>query len=138
MSPGRRWRLRSTELARRKFLKTVLDYYHCKEYLHKVAKAHYESAERALEGVEATLTRLYVGKVGWVLGELKRMQATSEAAVRAISNGWDYLYAHRDRAHYWKFRRGGYPIGSGGIKSSNKFICHVRLKRSGALWYELN
>jgi hypothetical protein len=26
----------------------------------------------------------------------------------------------------------------GGIESSNKFICHVRLKRSGAWWYELN
>ena len=33
-------------------------------------------------------------------------------------------------------RRGGYPLGSGGIESSNQFICHVRLKRSGAWWYE--
>ena len=33
---------------------------------------------------------------------------------------------------------GRYPLGSGGIESSNKFICHVRLKRSGAWWYELN
>jgi hypothetical protein len=32
-------------------------------------------------------------------------------------------------------RRGGYPLGSGGIESANKFICHVRLKRSGAWWY---
>jgi hypothetical protein len=116
----------------------VLDYYHCKEYLHKVAKVQYESAERALEWVEATLTRLYVGKIGWVLGGLKRMKATSEEAAKAISNCWDYLHAHRDRTHYRTFRRGGYPIGSGGIESSNKFICHVRLKRSGAWWYELN
>jgi hypothetical protein len=29
-------------------------------------------------------------------------------------------------------------LGSGGIESSNKFICHVRLKRSGAWWYEAN
>jgi Uncharacterised protein family (UPF0236) len=115
-----------------------LDYYHCKEYLHKVTKVHYESAERALAWVEATLTRLYVGKVEWVLGGLKRMKATSEEAAKAISNCWDYLYAHRDRTHYRQLRRGGYPIGSGGIESSNKFICHVRLKRSGAWWYELN
>lgn len=26
-------------------------------------------------------------------------------------------------------------MGSGGIESSNKTICHVRLKRSGAWWY---
>jgi uncharacterized protein UPF0236 len=116
----------------------VLDYYHCKEYLHKVAKVQYESAERALEWVEATLTRLYMGKVGWVLGGLKRMKALSQEAAKAISNCWDYLYAHRDRTHYRRFRRGGYPIGSGGIESSHKFICHARLKRSGAWWYELN
>src|SRR5262249_21205993 len=40
------------------------------------------------------------------------------------------------RTHYRTFRRGGYPLGSGGMESANKFICHVRLKRSGAWWYE--
>ena len=29
-------------------------------------------------------------------------------------------------------------MGSGGIESANKFICHVRLKRSGAWWYVTN
>lgn len=116
----------------------VLDYYHCKEYLHKVAKSQYDSPERALEWVEATLTRLYLGKVRWVLGGLKRMQPASAEAGKAIDNCWVHLHAHRDRTHYGKFRRGGYPIGSGGIESSNKFICHVRLKRSGAWWYEAN
>ena len=116
----------------------VLDYYHCTEYLHKVAKAQYGSSMQALEWVEATMTRLYVGKVRWVLGGLKRMQATSDEAEKAIANCWDYLADHRDRTHYRQFRRGGYPLGSGGIESSNKFICHVRLKRSGAWWYEIN
>jgi Uncharacterised protein family (UPF0236) len=116
----------------------VLDYYHGKEYLHKVAKVQYASPERALEWVEATLTRLYRGQVGWVLGGLRRMQPASEEARKAIDNCWVYLHAHRDRTHYGKLRRGGYPIGSGGGESSNKFICHVRLKRSGAWWYEAN
>jgi hypothetical protein len=57
----------------------VLDYSHCKEYLHKVAKAPYDSPQRALEWVEATLTRLYLGKVGGVLGGLRRMQPASES-----------------------------------------------------------
>ena len=39
---------------------------------------------------------------------------------------------------YRQFRRGGYPLGSGGIESSNKFICHVRIKRSGAWWYVIH
>jgi hypothetical protein len=116
----------------------VLDYYHCAQYLHRVAKAHYGASVQAVEWVEATMTRLYLGKVGLVLGGLQRMQVQSDEAQKAITNCWDYLYEHRGRTTYQKLRRGGYPLGSGGIESSNKFICHVRLKRSGAWWYEAN
>jgi hypothetical protein len=114
----------------------VLDYYHCSEYLHRVAYAQYGHTLQALEWVEATLTRLYQGQVGAVLGGLRRMQPTSDDALKAIDNCWVHLHTHRGRTHYGKFRRGGYALGSGGIESSNKFICHVRLKRSGAWWYE--
>jgi Uncharacterised protein family (UPF0236) len=116
----------------------VLDYYHCAQYLHRVAKAHYGASVQAIEWVEATMTRLYLGKVGLVLRGLRRMQAQSDEAAKAIANCWDYLDEHRGRTHYRQLRRGGYPLGSGGIESSNKFICHVRLKRSGAWWYESN
>ena len=113
-----------------------LDYYHCAEYLHKVAKAQYGDSLQAQEWAEATLTRLYLGKVGQVRGGLRRMQPTSEEALKAIDNCWVYLTDHRSRTHSQTLRRGGYPLGSGGMESANKFICHVRLKRSGAWWYE--
>jgi Uncharacterised protein family (UPF0236) len=116
----------------------VLDYFHCSEYLHRMAYAQYGHTLQALEWVEATLTRLYLGQVGAVLGGLRRMIPTSDEAAKAIENGWIHLQEHRDRMHDGKLRRGGYPLGSGGIESSNKFICHVRLKRSGAWWYEAN
>jgi hypothetical protein len=116
----------------------VLDYYHCAEYLHKVAKAQYDDPVQAQEWAEATRTRLYLGKVGQVLGGLRRMRPTSDEARKAIDNCWVYLTEHRSRTHYQTLRRGGYPLGSGGMESANKFICHVRLKRSGAWWYEAN
>ena len=84
------------------------------------------------------MTRLYVGKVSLVLGGLKRMQAQSDEAKKAMATCWEYLDAHRGRTAYRTLRRGGYPLGSGGIESSNTFMCHVRLKRSGAWWYEGN
>jgi hypothetical protein len=114
----------------------VLDYSHCSEYLHKVAKAQYGQTCQAVEWVEATLTRLYMGKVGTILGGLRRMQPTSAEARKAIDNCWVYLHDHRGRTHYGTLRRGGYPLGSGGMESANQCICHVRLKRSGAWWYE--
>ena len=116
----------------------VLDYYHCSDYLHRMAKTQYGESQQALQWVEATLTRLYLGKISAVLRGLKRMKATSEEAQQAISNGWAFLHKHRGRTHYLQLRRGGYALGSGGIESANKFICHTRLKRSGAWWYEIN
>jgi hypothetical protein len=116
----------------------VLDYYHCAQYLHKIAKAHYGTSVQGLEWAEATMTRLSLGQVSAVLGGLRRMQPISDEAAQAIANGWEYLNEHRGRTHYRQLRRGGYPLGSGGIESANKFICHVRLKRSGAWWYEAN
>jgi len=84
------------------------------------------------------MTQLYLGKVSIVLGGLRHMRAQSDEAEKAMATCWDYLNEHRKRTHYRQLRRGGYPLGSGGIESSNKFICHVRLKRSGAWWYEAN
>ena len=114
----------------------VLDYDHCSEYLHRMAKAQYDDPERAQEWVEATLTRLYLGKISQVLGGLRRLKPAGEDARKAIENCWVHLNEHRGRTTYRKLRKGGYPLGSGGMESANKFICHVRLKRSGAWWYE--
>jgi hypothetical protein len=118
--------------------KQVLDYSHCSDYLHRMAKAQYGESQQALQWVEATLTRLYLGKISAVLGGLRRMQGVSEEAQQAISNCWAFLHKHRGRTYYRQLRRGGYAVGSGGIESSNKFLCHTRLKRSGAWWYEVN
>jgi hypothetical protein len=43
----------------------------------------------------------------------------------------NYIENNLHRLDYDKFNRLNFPIGSGGMESANKFICHVRLKRSG-------
>jgi hypothetical protein len=115
-----------------------LDADHCAQDLHRVAKVHDGASGQAWEWGEATLTRLSLGPVGLGLGGLKRMQAQSDEAAKAIANCWDALAEHRGCTAYRKLRRGGYPLGSGGSESSNKCMCHVRRKRSGAWWYEIN
>lgn len=112
----------------------VLAYDHCAQYLHRVATAHDDASVQALEWVEATMPRLALGQVGVVLGGLRRMQAQSDEAEKAMAHGGDYLHEHRGRTADHKLRRGGSPLGSGGIASSNKCMCHVRLQRSGAWW----
>jgi hypothetical protein len=66
------------------------------------------------------------------------MQPLADEAAQAIAHGWDSLDAPRGRTAYRPRRQGGYPLGRGGIASAKQFICPVRLKRSGAWWYETN
>jgi len=76
--------------------------------------------------------------MGTVLGGLRHMQPTSEEALQALDNCRVSLNGHRGRTDYSTLRRGGYPLGSGGMESAHQCICHVLLKRSGAWWYEEN
>jgi hypothetical protein len=117
----------------------ILDYYHCSEHLHKVAVLQYGAhPERQQEWYEAALARLFWGEVHGVLWGLQRMKPTDAQAAEEIDRLIRYLQRHQARLDYRFARKGGYPMGSGGIESANKFICHVRLKRSGAWWYVTN
>ncbi len=116
--------------------KEILDYYHCAEYIHRLANIQYaDRPEVAVEWVEATMARLFYGEVSAVMWGLQRMNARDEQAASEIARTIVYLEHNQHRINYRAAQKGGYPIGSGGIESANKFICHVRLKRSGAWWY---
>jgi hypothetical protein len=113
----------------------ILDYYHCAEHVHKVAKLQYgEKSQKCLQWVESTMTRLFYAQVDNVIWGLKRMQPRDDVAGEEIRKLIGYLDNNRQRIHYKGDRIGGYPLGSGGIESANKFICHTRMKRSGAWW----
>jgi hypothetical protein len=116
----------------------VLDFYHCSEHLNKVAtEQHPNDPERQQHWAESTIARLLMNEGQGVIWGLQHLKPHSEQAAE-IAKLIDYLKKHLERIDYQSFRKGGYPIGSGGIESSNKFICHVRLKRSGAWWYAAN
>ena len=114
----------------------ILDYYHCSEHLHEVAALKFSGKpEEEREWVEATLARLFLGEIKNVISGLKRMKAVNQQTSLSIEKLIGYLKNNQDRVNYGSAKKGGYPIGSGGIESANKFISHVRLKRSGAWWY---
>ena len=119
--------------------KQVLDYYHCAEHLYELANAQYgKDTRKGREWVEATLCRLFHNQKTHVLAGIKRMSASSPEAQKKIDSTLQYLTKHKRRLDYGAAKRGGFHIGSGAIESSNKFIGHVRLKRSGAWWYPSN
>lgn len=119
--------------------KEILDHYHCSEHVHKLAELQYpKDEERQAVWIESTMARLFFGDVESVIWGLQRMQPPSEDANKAIDSLIGYLRNNAHRIDYKKNRRGQFPLGSGGIESANKFICHKRMKVSGAWWYKIN
>jgi hypothetical protein len=118
--------------------KEILDYYHCSERVHHVAQLQYSEQNQRAGWIEATMARLNFGEVASVIWGLQRMAPTSVEAEAEIRKLLGYLQTHAHRINYRAFKHGQYPRGSGGIESANKFICHVRMKRSGAWWYVIN
>jgi hypothetical protein len=115
--------------------KEILDYSHCSERVHQVAQLQYPDPNPQAEWIEATMARLHFGEVASVIWGLQRMAPRSPAAEEGIRKLMGYLQTNAHRINYRSFKRGQYPRGSGGIESANTFICHVRMKRSGAWWY---
>lgn len=111
----------------------ILDYYHCAEHLAAFVKVRFKDSATGKKWLKDTKARLFSNDIKFVLAGLKRMKLEGDAA-KERDNLHAYLSNNLDRLDYGKARRGGYPIGSGAIESANKFIGHVRLKRSGAWW----
>jgi len=114
----------------------ILDYYHCREHVPKVASLPFgDDVGQEQEWVEAMMARLFWGYVDWAIEGLQALQPRDSQAAEEIRKLFGFLRNSEGRLHYRTARKGGYPIGSGGIEAANKCISHVRLKRSGAWWY---
>lgn len=119
--------------------KEILDYYHCSEHVHKLADVQYpDDQDRQASWIESTMARLNEGDVEAVIWGLQRMDPASRTSAAEIDKLVTYLRNNAHRIDYKRTKRGQYPLGSGAIESANKFICHVRMKRSGAWWYVIN
>ena len=112
----------------------VLDYFHCAQHLHDFAQIHFGQNAKAKEWVEQAKVRLFHNNVTGVLIGLNNLKCRTIESQQVRAKLVRYLKNNKARISYGKLRRGGYPLGSGAIESANKFICHVRLKRSGAWW----
>jgi len=114
----------------------VLDYYHCSEHLHKFAEIFFDNDIEKIKWLKKAKEDLFSGNVLRLVGHLRRINTQEKELAYEISLLADYLEDRAEMTYYSSFKKGGYPIGSGGIESSNKYLCHRRMKISGAWWKE--
>lgn len=113
----------------------ILDYYHCAEHVWDVADAILgEGTLEAKEWAESFLSELCLGKVSQSITALTLTNTRTTGQQEAIERLATYLENQARRIHYVDDVEKGFHIGSGAMESANKFICHTRMKRSGAWW----
>lgn len=116
----------------------ILDYYHCAEHIHAVARCLYGESLLARQWAEAMKARIWLGSVKGAIRHLRHVPARSAKGVEEIRKLIGYLSHHADKIAYAANRAEGYPIGSGGMESAHKAVCHTRIKRTGAWWLREN
>ena len=114
----------------------ILDLYHVMEYLWKAAHCfHAEKSDAAEDFVTARLRLLLEGKVGYLIGGLRRKMAQLNAAKqKRLLKVIGYLKNNRQHMRYDEYLAAGYPIGSGVIEGACRHVVKDRMELSGMRW----
>lgn len=116
----------------------VLDIMHVLERLWIAAYCFHAEGSRAAEAfVDHRLRMLLEGKVGQVIGGLRRMLSSHGLAGekrRALSSVIGYYDNHRDSMRYDQYLAAGYPIGSGVVEGACRHLVKDRMERTGMRW----
>jgi hypothetical protein len=116
----------------------VLDLFHVLERLWAVAHCfHKEGSDEAKEFVEQRLRDLLQGRVGYVIGGLRRrLKAGKLSGPRrqVVRSALQYLGNNRAHMRYDEYLAAGYPIGSGVAEGACRHLVKDRMEQAGMRW----
>ncbi len=117
---------------------TVLDIFHVLERLWQAAHCfHPERSPEAAEFVTHRLRMLLDGKVGYVIGGLRRLceqHALRGEKRRTVLATIRYYKNNRDHMKYDEYLAAGYPIGSGVAEGACRHLVKDRMEGTGMRW----
>ena len=116
----------------------ILDLFHVLERLWGVAHCfHPEKSREAEEFVTHRLRMLLEGRVGYVIGGLRRLLKNSELRGekrRTVTACIGYYENNRDHMRYDEYLAAGYPIGSGVAEGACRHLVKDRMEQTGMRW----
>ena len=114
----------------------VLDIWHVTEYLWAAAYClHDEGSPQARQFVRDRLRLLLEGKVGSVIGHLRRLQKRTQKSQRkSLQAAIRYFTNNRQYMKYDEYLSAGYPIGSGVAEGACRHVVRDRLEQTGMRW----
>lgn len=115
-------------------VRQTLDTWHLKEHLYEFANLHYRDPCRAKAWVDMKIDALREGRVGDVLGGLKKMTPRKKDAREALRELTGYVENNRGRIDYKQSWEEGLAVGSGSVEGACKHLVQSRFKRAGMRW----
>jgi hypothetical protein len=116
----------------------VLDLFHVLERLWQAAHCfHAEKSPQAEAFVTHRLRMLLEGKVGYVIGGLKRLREQlprRDPRRRTLSTVIRYYENNRQHMRYDEYLAAGYPIGSGVAEGACRHLVKDRMEGTGMRW----
>lgn len=116
----------------------ILDIMHVLSRLWQSAYCfHAEGSPAAESFVDHRLRMLLDGKVGAVIGGLRRLSTVHQLkgqAQRTLQDAIRYFENHRDSMRYDEYLAAGYPIGSGVVEGACRHLVKDRMERTGMRW----
>jgi hypothetical protein len=113
----------------------ILDYYHAKSHLWKVAHLWFgEGSEAGKQWMAHQQEHLLSDRVTRVITEVGGWQATTELEREEQRRVLEYLVTHTKRMRYQTFQAQGFHIGSGVAEAGCKAVVQARLKGPGMRW----
>lgn len=123
------WEIQLTNFSR---ATQILDFYHATEHLGGFCGL-YKNEDKGKLAYRRWCKMLLEGEVLQVIDEMKRsmvLLSNEEAGQKQIN----YFENNKGRMKYDEYRNKGYPIGSGMVEGSCKFVVGKRFKGSGMRW----
>lgn len=118
----------------------VLDFYHAAQNVWSGVKVWLDGrSTRCQDWFTDARHRLRHGQADDVLNDIKAASALSglpESAQQSLTKLYNYLDKHRDHIQYDKLKGMGFPIGSGLVESTCKWLIQQRFKGVGMRWSE--
>lgn len=118
----------------------VLDFYHATQNVWSGLKGWLDGrTTRCQDWFTDARHRLRHGQADDVLDDIKTASALPglpASAQQALTKLYNYLDKHRDHIQYDKLKEMGFPIGSGLVESTCKWLIQQRFKGVGMRWSE--
>ena len=112
----------------------ILDIYHAREHIWKVAHQVLGSGLKAHQWADTLSTALKDQGAAPVLQALRRLHPRRPNGKDEVRKAIDYFTLNADRMHYTQYAAAGLPLGSGIVESSCRLVSGLRVKQPGMRW----